>query len=376
MIVFQSAFRAVEDMHTPFLIVAASGVVNAVLDPILIYPLGMGIAGAAWATSIAQIAGAAIFIDLIRRRAFTFGLPQAWAVARASVISRGSAAMPAAPRPSAYSSRVITSATPPAAPTVSAPGGSAAAALNTAAALCRALPWWTFTVDTAKLALRCLLVLSTWTLAAGAATSLGTYSMAAYQIMQQVLQLQLSICWAFLAVGQSLVGVKIAQAQSAEADREQEASVPPQRGASSNGGLWSPQQRAARVVARRVVEFSVVASMAMACVTWGLRSVVPRIFTDNVGVLQMVQGSVLLMCVMLALGWNNALEGVLMGAQDTDFVINIYPICVGVFAVMLGAAHVGGWGLPGIWGALVLYYVGLACCLSARFWYGPCRARI
>lgn len=374
MIVFQSAFRAVEDMHTPLLVVAASGAINAVLDPFMIYTLDMGIAGAAWATSASQIAGAAAFAVLIHRRAALFGLPQAWATAQARVIStHGShGRMPeAAPPPPTIAPRSLRAS-------AVAPGAAAAAPglspLVTAAALCRELPWAEFVSTAVKLAARCVLVLSTWTLASAAATGLGTLHMAAYQIMQQVLQLQLSVCWAFLAVGQSLVGVKIAQSESTQ----QSEGVPlvAQDGSGPQLSGWTPQQRAARVVGRRVVRFAVVASAVMACATWALRSVIPRIFTDNVGVLSMVEGSALLMCMMLALGWNNALEGVLMGAQDTDFVINIYPVCVGVFAVMLGVAQVAGLGLPGIWGALVLYYMGLACCLSARFWVGPCRARI
>ena len=370
MIVFQSAFRAVEDMRTPFLAVAASGLLNAVLDPLLIFTLDMGIGGAAWATSASQIAGAGLMGFLIYRKASLFGLPQAWSTAKANLISaKGSFAATTPPIP-VYASPVSTSAAPSLSPAVGLKHGFSA--VDTALALCRELPWAEFVSTTLKLAVRCVLVLSTWTLASAAATSLGTYSMAAYQIMQQVLQLQLSICWAFLAVGQSLVGVKIAQSRSQKEAAIDEA-VP---GAVADGGAWTPAQRAARVVGDRVVHFAVVTSAVMAGGTWVLRSVIPRIFTDNVGVVNMVEGSTLLMCVMLALGWNNALEGVLMGANDTEFVINIYPVCVALFVVMLGAVHVAGFGLPGIWGALVLYYVGLACCLSARFWVGRFRSRI
>eukprot|EP00892_Ulva_mutabilis_P008551 jgi/Ulvmu1/6068/UM027_0046.1 len=366
MIVFQSAFRAVEDMRTPFLVVAASGALNAILDPLMIYTLGMGIAGAAWATSASQVAGAAIFAFIIHRKASLFGLPQAWATAKANLISTNAPFSAQTPPLPAYASPVSMSAAPPSAPAVGLPVGLRS--VDTALALCRELPWPEFVSTSVKLAVRCVLVLSTWTLASAAATRLGTYSMAAYQIMQQVLQLQLSICWAFLAVGQSLVGVKIAQSRV-----QKDAEGSPGQGAKAR---WTPAQRAARVVGHRVVQFAVLASAVMAGVTWVLRGVIPRVFTDNAGVVSMVEGSVLLMCAMLALGWNNALEGVLMGADDTEFVINIYPVCVVAFIVMLGVAQLAGWGLQGIWGALVLYYVGLACCLSARFWVTHFRARI
>jgi hypothetical protein len=196
--------------------------------------------------------------------------------------------------------------------------------------------------------------------------------------MQQVLQLQLSVCWAFLAVGQSLVGVAIArgasgafnQSHSATATKHQDGVI------SQKSNSWSEAQRAARVVGSRVVGLAIAVSLGMAVLTFALRGAVPKLFTTDASVLQLVEGSVLMMCLMLAISWNNAIEGVLMGAGDTQFVIDVYPVCVCAFIMALAASVIAGFGLVGIWAALVLYYVGLTSTLSARYWMQRFRCKI
>ena len=78
-IVCQAAFRALLDVRTPLLVVAFASAINLVLDPLLIFTFDMGIAGAAWATAIAQILGCAAFFFALWRRRDEFGLPQALA---------------------------------------------------------------------------------------------------------------------------------------------------------------------------------------------------------------------------------------------------------------------------------------------------------
>jgi hypothetical protein len=62
---------------------------------------------------------------------------------------------------------------------------------------------------------------------------------------------------------------------------------------------------------------------------------------------------------MLAISWNNAIEGVLMGGGDTQSVINIHPMTVLAFLA-----------------ALVAYYVGLVVLLFGRYWMRQHRALI
>ena len=61
-------FRGYLDTKTPLVVTLGLNVVNLVLDPLLIFGLGMGLAGAAIATTIAQWTGALWFLDLLLRR--------------------------------------------------------------------------------------------------------------------------------------------------------------------------------------------------------------------------------------------------------------------------------------------------------------------
>lgn len=58
-------YRGHQDTRTPLYVTIAMNVVNLVLDPILIFGLGMGIVGAAWATVIAQLIAATAFLVLM-----------------------------------------------------------------------------------------------------------------------------------------------------------------------------------------------------------------------------------------------------------------------------------------------------------------------
>jgi MATE family multidrug resistance protein len=61
-------FRGRQNTVTPFVVSVALNGVNLVLDPLLIFGAGWGIAGAAWATVAAQWAGAVAFLVLLLRR--------------------------------------------------------------------------------------------------------------------------------------------------------------------------------------------------------------------------------------------------------------------------------------------------------------------
>ncbi len=60
-------FRGHQDTRTPLRVTLGLNVVNLVLDPLLIFGLGWGLEGAAWATVLAQWVGALWFLRLILR---------------------------------------------------------------------------------------------------------------------------------------------------------------------------------------------------------------------------------------------------------------------------------------------------------------------
>ncbi len=71
LIVIGTGFRASGDFRTPVKVMAASVLVNLALDPILIFGMGpvpaLGLAGAAWATVIAQAIGLTVYLWLAGR---------------------------------------------------------------------------------------------------------------------------------------------------------------------------------------------------------------------------------------------------------------------------------------------------------------------
>jgi putative MATE family efflux protein len=67
------AFRGVSDTRTPLVVVAVANVLNAVLTVVLVYPAGLGLAGAAWGTVAAEVATVVLFALLLHRA----GLPLA-----------------------------------------------------------------------------------------------------------------------------------------------------------------------------------------------------------------------------------------------------------------------------------------------------------
>jgi len=86
------ALRGLQDMRTPFRIAVAVNLVNVVLDAALIFGVGpvpaLGVAGAAWATSVAQIAGAAWAIAAVWRALGPFTRVRARAMLELFVVGR------------------------------------------------------------------------------------------------------------------------------------------------------------------------------------------------------------------------------------------------------------------------------------------------
>lgn len=67
--VAHGAFRGVADTRTPLGVVVVANLLNAVLDVVLVFGLGAGLAGVAWATVAAEIAAVLLFLRAGRRLA-------------------------------------------------------------------------------------------------------------------------------------------------------------------------------------------------------------------------------------------------------------------------------------------------------------------
>ena len=63
-----SAFRGILDTLTPVKVSSFANVFNALLDPVLIFTLAMGVPGAALATLGAEIISAVTYLFLLRKR--------------------------------------------------------------------------------------------------------------------------------------------------------------------------------------------------------------------------------------------------------------------------------------------------------------------
>ena len=72
--------------------------------------------------------------------------------------------------------------------------------------------------------------------------------------------------------------------------------------------------------------------------------------------------------LMLALGWNNALEGCLLAADEQPFVVRMYPVAVAAALTQLARGYWAGAGLPRVWVALMTYYLVLLVGFAGRYW--------
>jgi len=72
--VAHGVFRGYQDTRTPMWVAGGIALVNLILDPILIFGFGWGIAGAAWATMVAQWVGAGFFVTLFVRNRHQFSI--------------------------------------------------------------------------------------------------------------------------------------------------------------------------------------------------------------------------------------------------------------------------------------------------------------
>jgi MATE family multidrug resistance protein len=265
--VAHGVFRGYQDTRTPLWVAAGISLANLILDPILIFGFGWGLAGAAWATMAAQWLGLFLFGALFMRRRHEFSLGRSW------------------------------------------PGWEAVRPLIGAGRV---------------LLIRSGSLLAAFTLATAVATRQGDDVVAAHQIAVQL--------WIFLALvvdslaiaAQALVGLHLHR---------------------------DPERAAA--YASRLLRWGLAGGLLLGAIMAAGWSLLPGIFTDDVDVLAGVGSVYIFIIVMQPL---NAVvfvwDGIAIGASRFAYLAGTTVAASIATAVVLVAAQVGDWGLPGVWWAL------------------------
>ncbi|GAA4748308.1 MATE family efflux transporter [Nocardioides endophyticus] len=75
MLAATGVLRGLQDTRTPLVVAVGGNAVNILLNLVLVYPLGLGIAGSALGSVLAQVASAAVFVVVVIRAARRHGAP-------------------------------------------------------------------------------------------------------------------------------------------------------------------------------------------------------------------------------------------------------------------------------------------------------------
>jgi MATE family multidrug resistance protein len=267
------SYRGHQDTRTPFLVTLGINGVNLVLDPLLIFGADLGVAGAAWATVIAQWIGAVAFLVLAARGQDRYGLRGAKPV-----------------------------------------GAEVRAFLRIGR----------------DLAIRSGSLLATFTLATAVATRVSDDAVAAHQILSQVFIFLALAVDALAIAAQALVGKAVGEERS--------------------GGTVA--------LADRLLAVGIVVGAGLALLLAALQPVLGGIFTDDAAVLAQVDAAYWLLVLIQPIGavvfvW----DGVFIGVGDFAFLATAMVLSSAVACGLLLLVLPLGWGLAGVWWALVALMV-------------------
>jgi putative MATE family efflux protein len=120
--------------------------------------------------------------------------------------------------------------------------------------------------------------------------------------------------------------------------------------------------------ALRMIGWSVVIGLAFAAVLGPLSYALPRAFTGDPRVLHQAALLWPFLVVMQPLGGAVfALDGILIGAGDTRFLMWSMLAASGLFVTLAALALAFGWGIVGVWAALDVLIVARLALLGPRF---------
>ncbi len=187
---------------------------------------------------------------------------------------------------------------------------------------------------------RTVSLMAAFTLAGALVTRLGDASIAAHQIAFQLWLFLALVLDAIAIAGQVLVG----------------------------RGLGAGDTRRAYDASARMIWLAVFAGVIFAAVLLALGDVLPQAFTSDELVLEQVAAIWPLFALMQPLnGAVFALDGILIGAGDGPYLAWSMVAAFVVSAVVAVAAYALGWGIVGIWAALVVLIVVRLVLMGRRF---------
>lgn len=320
-------FRGWHDTRTPLVVTLWLNAINLVLDPLLIFGLGWGLAGAAIATVVAQWAGALAFLWLILvRRRDALGVRLVL------------------PRPRDL------------------------------------LPF--LQVGGALLA-RTAALIGTMTVATAVATRVGTLAVAAHQVASQ-LWLLLALVVDALAVAAQAMVARYRGADTTDAETGM-AGVDESPGGSEAAPISPastedlPDGRGvvtARQASDRLLVWGLGVGLALAGVFLLLRPWLPRLFTDEPSAIARVQTLLPFVIWMQPL---NALvfvwDGIFMGAEAFRLLARQMAISAAAALAVLLSVVPFGWGLQGVWWGIVTLMLARLITLAASY-YGVVGRRV
>jgi len=183
-------------------------------------------------------------------------------------------------------------------------------------------------------------VILTWTMCNIMASRLGTVEAASHQLLFQYQMFLICAVQSFTTVANSVVART----------------------------FYAGGMRSARNLTNRLSCFSTLFAVGISTTTWGIRYVLPMLFTSDVAVHACAQSAMLPMCLMLMSSWFKVPEGALLGVGDGAYLALCYVPATVIAMLQLANSHVNGLGLAGVWYALCFYYLTLMTCFCLR-WY-------
>jgi len=322
----QGCYHAATDTVTPLVAVLAAGGLNAFLDPLLMFTLGWGVAGAAAATVVAQVVAAGwlaykVFLGSHRAK-FGFDRQQVPPPLPQSVITGEAAGAP-------WRGLMDWHEWQQAWDRCKAP-------LLPAMGVFKA-----YLSESLTFMVRAVNVVLVWSLTSTAAALTGVAQTAAHQLVLSLFVFQGNAMTSFTTVG------TVAAAR----------------------GMASSSMRTVLAVGDRLLVYAAAVAGALAVPTYFARGPIIAFFSADPAVQACAEVAMVPMAGMVLLSWFKVLEGVLIGVGDGTFVATAFMPAFAVTGAGLALSHFAGWGLSGVWLSLLTYYVFLFGALSGRWMY-------